>query len=268
VSFLVGHIGWRHSMLVIAFVFIILAVFLYQYIRDSPVTESCVTTPSKLKKTSILNSLRIVLSMPQTWINALFTGFVFAPTAVIGESYGAAYLQYGRGLPVHTAAFIVGLIFVGWGFGGPLAGWLSDRLGRRKPLMIFSALSGVILSTWMVFSPGMTQANASTLFFLFGFTNIGVSIAYAVATEQHHRTVVGTAIAFTNMASIFVGASVQPIVGKLLVHVSGARAYNVEHLRLVDFQYGLRVLPFCSLIALVLAFMVKETYCKPLKDED
>jgi MFS family permease len=268
VAFLVGQIGWRHSMLVIAFIFILLAAFLYQFVRDKPKAESCEVKVSKIKKVKIFDSLRIVLSMPQTWINALFTGFVFTPTAVIGESYGAAYLQYGRNFPVHSAAFIIGLIFIGWGFGGPIAGWFSDRLGRRKPVMIFSALSGVVLSSWMVFSPNMTQTTAAVLFFLFGFTNIGVSIAYAVATELHHRSVVGTVIAFTNMASIFVGALFQPIVGKLIDHISGMRAYNVEHLHLSDYQYALGVLPLCSFVALVLACMVKETYCKPLKDDD
>ncbi|MDF1646446.1 MAG: MFS transporter [Legionellaceae bacterium] len=267
VAFLVAGIGWRHSMLVIAFVFIVLAVFLYQYVRDSPKAQSCAVKTSKDKKMGILESLRIVLSMPQTWINALFTGFVFAPTAVIGESLGAAYLQYGRHLQAHAAAFITGLIFIGWTVGGPFAGWLSDRLGRRKPVMIFSAVCGIILSSMMVFLPGMGKVLASILFFLFGFTNVGVSIAYAVSTELHHRAVVGTAIAFTNMASIFVGALLQPVVGRLIDHIAGERAYNVEHLILPDFQYGLWVLPICSFIALILAFMVKETYCNPLKNE-
>jgi len=267
VAFLVGSIGWRHSMLVIAFIFVVLAVLLYQFVRDKPTADSCSGTVQNLEKQGVFESLRSVLSMPQTWITALYTGFLFAPTAVIGESLGAAYLQYGRDLQAHTAAFIVGLIFIGWTLGGPFAGWLSDRLGRRKPVMIVSAVCGIILSSWMIFSPGMDKTTLSILFFLFGFTNVGVSIGYAVSTELHHRAVVGTAIAFTNMASIFVGACLQPIVGQLIDHISGVRAYDVERLVLSDFQYGLRLIPICSLIALVLALMVKETFCNPLKNE-
>ena len=92
-----------------------------------------------------------------------------------------------------------------------------------------------------------------------------MAIAYAVSTEIQPRNVVGTSIAFTNMASIFIGASLQPIVGCLVGMVAGARSYNVEQLLLSDFQAGLRVIPLCSLIALILAYSLKETYCRPVK---
>lgn len=261
VSLLVGAVGWRHSMLIIAFLFIVLAALLYQYIQDRPHSNAYeIKFENRL---SIFESLRAILSNRQTWLNAFYAGFLFGPTAVIGESIGPAYLQYGRGLTASAAAFATGLIFIGWGIGGPLSGWLSDKIGRRKPLMIASAFCGVILTSLFVFYPNMDKNMAYALFFIFGLTNTGVAIAYAVSTEIHDRNVVGTSIAFTNMASIFVGALMQPLVGCLVDHVSGSRGYNVETLLLSDFQYGFRILPICSIIALLLAFTVKETYCKP-----
>lgn len=264
VSFLVAAVEWRHTMLIVAFLFIILAVLLYQFIQDDP-TGSPTHEVAHEHKPGIVDSLKIVLSCRQTWINAFYAGFLFAPTAVIGESFGPAFLQYGRGLSPHTAAFAVGLIFIGWGVGGPLSGWLSDKLGRRKPIMIASAWLGLVLSSLIVFYPNIDELTAYVLLFVFGFTNTGVAIAYAVSTEIQPRNVIGTSIAFTNMASIFVGASLQPIVGCLVGLVAGERSYNVETLLLTDFQAGLRILPLCSLVALILAYAVKETYCKPIK---
>lgn len=263
VSFLVSNVGWRHSMLIIAFLFIALAGLLYQFIQDKPGGHH--HEVRAVDRLSILQSLKIILSSRQTWLNALYAGFLFGPTAVIGEAIGPAYLQYGRGLGMHAAAFATGLIFIGWGISGPLSGWLSDKIGRRKPLMIISAIFGVIFTTMFVFLPNLSQTSAYLLFFAFGVTNTGVAIAYAVSTELHDRNVVGTSIAFTNMTSIFVGAMLQPLVGRLVDMVSGPRAYNVETLLLSDFQAGLKLLPLCSLVALVLAFTVKETYCKPVK---
>ncbi|KTD28037.1 MFS transporter [Legionella maceachernii] len=263
VSFLVANVGWRHSMLIIAFLFIALAGLLYQFVQDTPGAKR---REIKFEKTlSILTSLRTILSHRQTWLNALYAGFLFGPTAVIGEAIGPAYLQYGRGLSAHAAAFATGLIFIGWGISGPLSGWISDKMGRRKPLMIFSAVCGVILTSIYVFYPGLDKTSAYILFFVFGLTNTGVAIAYAVSTEIHESNVIGTSIAFTNMISIFVGALMQPLVGFLVDSVSGARAYNVETLSLPDFQAGLQILPLCSLVALILAFTVKETYCKPIR---
>jgi sugar phosphate permease len=261
VSFLVSQVGWRHSMLIVAFLFIILAALLYQFIQDRP--DSKKYASKSTNHVSVLESLRIVLSHRQTWLNALYAGFLFAPTAVIGESYGPAYLQFGRGLTAHTAAFATGLIFIGWGIGGPLSGWLSDKAGRRKPAMIISALCGVLLTSIFVYAPYMSNSSIFVIFFLFGLTNTGVAIAYAVSTEIQDRKVVGTAIAFTNMISIFVGASMQPLVGRLLDFIAGARGFNVESLGLIDFQYAFILLPISSVIALILSFMVKETYCRP-----
>lgn len=264
VSFLVANVGWRHSMLIIAFLFIALAGLLYQFVQDKPEAKRRCEIKYE-PRVSILTSLRIILSHSQTWLNALYAGFLFGPTAVIGEAIGPAYLQYGRGLTAHSAAFATGLIFIGWGISGPLSGWLSDRMGRRKPLMIISAFCGVVLTSLFVFYPSMDKTVACLLFFVFGLTNTGVAIAYAVSTEIHESNVVGTSIAFTNMISIFVGALMQPLVGRLVDLVSGARAYNVETLLLSDFQAGLKILPICSLIALILAFTVKETYCRTIR---
>lgn len=117
-----------------------------------------------------------------------------------------------------------------------------------------------------VFLPGLSQTSAYLIFFAFGITNTGVAIAYAVSTELHDRNVVGTSIAFTNMTSIFVGALLQPLVGRLVDMAAGSRAYNLENLLLSDFQAGLKILPLCSLVALILAFTIKETYCKPVRN--
>jgi MFS family permease len=263
VSFLVSMVGWRYSMLVIAALFVTLAALLYRYIRDNP--ESKTHEVKFEDKPRIYESLRVVLSHRQTWLNALYAGFLFAPTAVIGESIGPAYLQFGRGLTAHTAAFATGLIFIGWGIGGPLSGWISDRIGRRKPMLILSALCGIVLTTLFVFYPNIDKNTAYILFFLFGLTNTGVAIAYAVSSEINNRNVLGTAMAFTNMVSIFIGALMQPLVGRLIDLISGPRGYNVEALLLSDFQFGFRLLPMCSVVALILACTVKETYCTPLR---
>lgn len=263
VAFMVATAGWRNTMFVMSVLFVALAGLLYQFVQDKPGARR--NEVRLEKKVSIATSLRIVLSHRQTWLNALYAGFLFGPTAVIGEAIGPAYLQFGRGLTAHAAAFATGLIFIGWGISGPLSGWLSDKIGRRKPVMIFSAISGVILTSIFVFYPNMNKEFAYIIFFIFGLTNTGVAISYAVATEIHESKVVGTALAFTNMISILIGALMQPLVGRIIDIVSGSRAFNVESLLLSDFQAGLRLLPLCSLIALILSLMVKETYCRPIR---
>ncbi len=260
-SYLVTAVGWRQSMVMVSTIFIVLAVLLFRYVQDSPEMSK------KIKKTqeasiSVWMSLKGVLTNRQAWLNALYAGFLYAPTTVIGESIGPAYLAYGRGLSIHSAAFAVGLIFIGWVIGGPIFGYISDKIGRRKPLMILSGICGAILTSIFVFYPVLPGWIICVIFFCYGLTNSGVALAYAMSTELTHRIVIGTAIAFTNMMSIFVGAGLQPLVGFLVDRHSGSRGYHVELLRLSDFQAGLWLLPIFSLVACLLVLFIKETYCK------
>lgn len=264
ISFLTNLVGWREAMYWVAGLFVVLAFFLHRYIRDhDSMAES---KRNKTHEYSIWASLFIVLKNKQIWLNALYAGCLFGPTAVIGESYGPAFLQYGWGLTAHQAASAIGLIFIGWGIGGPILGALSDKLGHRKKLMIFSAACTFILTIIIVFFPIQNVTMAYLLFFIFGLTNSGVGLAYALSTEIISRSVVGASIAFTNMASIFVGASLQPLVGRGIDAIAGSRSFNVANLKLSDFQGPFTLLVICSAISLILAFFIKETYCKKIDD--
>ncbi len=57
--------------------------------------------------------------------------------------WGVPFLEAAYGLPRTQAATLTSMMFVGWGVGAPLFGWLSDRIGRRRPPM----LVGLILET-------------------------------------------------------------------------------------------------------------------------
>ena len=266
IRFLESILGWRYTMMILALLFLVLAYFLYRYIQDH---ESMQGTTSKSKAgLGIWEALKIALSQPQVWINALYAGCLFGPTAVIGESYGPAFLQYGWGLGAHESANAIGLIFIGWGIGGPLLGWLSDRAGVRKPYLIFSAAATFMLTVLMVYFPYKHLLYVYGLFFIFGLTNSGVGIAYAISTELSKRQVMGAAIAFTNMVSIFVGASIQPMVGRFIDLIAGDRSFNVTALTLNDFQKPLSLLVVCSGCALILAFCIKETHCQNINRED
>ncbi|OGV27810.1 MAG: MFS transporter [Legionellales bacterium RIFCSPHIGHO2_12_FULL_37_14] len=266
VSFMVSSIGWRQTSFVMAIFFVLLALLLYRFIYDTP--EGKKYKFHKEGSISIIESLKRVLTHKQTWLNALYAGFIYAPTAVIGESIGPAFLQYGRGLSAHAAAFATGLIFIGWGIGGPLTGYISDKMGRRKPVMLASAILGIILTIVLVYFPKLSTLQTYIVLFVYGLTNTGVAISYAVSTELHNRSVVGTALALTNMISIFIGALMQPVVGFFIDLMAGEKAYHVEVLSLADFQSGLKLLPACSIIAFALILMVKETNCSLQYEHD
>jgi len=245
-------LGWRSCMLVLAGLFLVLAFVIYTCISEKKLQ----TNAAELK---ILPALQLILKNKQLWCIALYAGCLFGPTAVIGEAYGPALLQYGWGLTATQAANAIGYIFIGWGLGGPIIGWLSDYFETRRPLMIISALCTCLFTLIIVYLPMHNMLLTYGLFFLFGLTNCGVCLAYALASEITHKSAAGLAIALTNMASIFVGATLQPIVGKIIDTTAGLRACNVKLLALPDFQHALVLIIVAAGLALLLSLFLKKT---------
>ena len=268
VSYVMEQIGWRHTMMLMASLFVALACLILRFVQDSPRSHyiSATSVPKKQHTQKVRDSLKTVLSNGQTWLMAIYAGLLFAPTAVIAEFWGPSYLQYGRGLSAHSAAFANGLIFIGWGIGGPIAGWLSDKIGLRKPLLYLSAVCGVVCLSIIFYWPSLPLVVMDVFFFIYGLTNIGVVVAYAAATEINPRNCIGATIAFANMGSIMIGAVLQPVFGRVLESSTGASVNDIALLTRQDFSTSLSLLPICSLLALFVVFLMRETYCRPLKE--
>ncbi len=268
VSLLMEQVGWRQTMLLMASLFIILSFLILRFVQDSPKNYNLSPTsiPKRTNVISVSQSLASVLSNKQTWLTALYAGLLFAPTAVMAEFWGPSYLQYGRGLSSHSAAFANGLIFIGWGLGGPIAGWLSDKMGLRKPLLYISAICGAIFLCVIFYWPSLSTWQLYSLFFFYGLTNIGVVVSYAVATEINPRKMIGTTIAFANMGSILIGAILQPVFGKVLEMNLGHAVIDITKLQLHDFSTAVTLLPCCSILALIVVFFIRETHCQPVAE--
>lgn len=261
---IVAKIGWHHTMLLVGTIFLILAVAIGLIIRDVPAGHPLSRVGTK-KHIGLLSSLKQVLTNSQSWYNALYAGLIYAPTAAFGELWGVNFLRQAYHINLERAALGIGFIFIGWGVGGPIAGWLSDRIQRRKPIMITSAIAGALILTMILYLP-MPLWLAYVLLFCYGATNTGVAIAYAVASEINPRPISGTSMAFANMASVIIGALFQPLIGLLLVYQwGGLLLHGIPVYTLGSYRIALIILPICSLLGLVAVTKVRETYCKPIQ---
>lgn len=263
VAYAVAQLGWRETMWVMAIIFFILAVAIAIFIRDYPKNQKNILVQEHRADHSIWKSLLVVLKSPQSWFNALYAGMVFAPTAAFAELWGVEHLVHTHHLSHSLAAFGNGMIFLGWGIGGPIVGWISDRLERRKPVMLASAiLSGIFISI-VLFIPNLSSFAIFTFLFLYGVSNTGVAIAYAVASEINPRQVSGASMAFANMMSVIPGAMMQPVIGRLLDYHSGQQIVNnIPVYTASDFNFAMLSLPLALVIAIFLVFFIKETYCR------
>ena len=267
VSLLVSEMGWRRSMYLIGAVLIILGVLIGLIVRDNPSAEA-EHEVIKLKSYSMIEGLGEVLKNPQTWVNGIFVGFLFAPTASFAELWGTTYLHNVQHFSTPIASFGISMIFIGWGTGSPLMGWISDSIQRRKPVMIFSAFFSCVFLSAVLYTPNLSVSITFTLLFLYGMSNVGVATSYAVACESNPRSIAGTSMSFANMASVIVGALFQPIIGKLLDYNWTGQMQNGAHLySAYSYKMAMIALPACFVISLLAAIFLKESYGKHITND-
>ncbi len=266
-SLVVEHIGWRHTMVLMGAVFLILAGFIWWLVRDYPAKVNRKKALRSHSFADMFTGLHHVLKNRQSWLNAAYAGMIYAPTAAFGELWGVSFLHNNYHLTRPMAALGISLIFIGWACGGPIAGWVSDYIRKRKPLMFLSAITGFLILAAVIYIPGIPVLLLYVLLFLFGVSNTGVAIAYALSTEINKRKAAGTSLAFTNMASVIIGALFQPLIGKMLDwRWSGAMVNGIRQYSGADYRIALSVLPICLLLGIVMVYFVKETHCKTLDE--
>lgn len=268
ISHTVEKMHWRFCVTLIGAIFIILTIIATAIMLRSKITlnkQLHIKSTTKPKKT-ILECLKTVAKNPQSWINVIFVAALYAPISAFCEFWGTSYLRSVYSISVKDAASGVSCIFLGWIIGAPIMGYISDKIGKRRPLMIASAFAGLIFLSAILYLPKLAVTEAFILLFLFGLTNPGVAISYTLAGEINPSFAAGTSIALANMASVAFGPLGQPLIGWLLdLHWNGVMLNGIRHYSAANFRATMSVLIICMLVACVSSFFIKETFCRNIE---
>ena len=88
---------------------------------------------------------------PQSILCGLIAGLLFIPTTIFDMIWGVRYLQEAHGLEYGSAVMRSAAVPFGWIIGCPLLGFISDRIGRRKPVIIGAALVLLACLAWILY---------------------------------------------------------------------------------------------------------------------
>lgn len=217
------------------------------------------------KQCPIPRGLYTIMRSPQVWFASLYAGLMFVPTTGFGQLWGVPYFSERYDIGKDVSGLLVSMIFFGWALGGPLFGWVSDRIGRRKIPMGIAAVATLCVMLAILFLPVSINV-MRILMFLLGAFSSGFILAFSVVREINAPLLTGTAIGFINTLNNASGALAQPIVGKVLDYLwdGSLRADGSPLYSLASYNQALMFLPVCLLVALILVPIIKETFCRPM----
>lgn len=262
VADVVNFLGWRRSLFWGGIVGLILSALLWLIIKDKKNTlNTSANEQSAQTMQSVLNGLIYVLKNKQTWIAALFAGFMFVPTLAFGGLWGIPFLVEAHGFDRDTAGKCVSLIYVGWVFGGAFWGCLSDYLGQRnKPLMAATIITFFIIIA-IIYTNNLSLWYMQGLMIGLGFFSSAFIVAFAVVTETNPLQCAATANGFANALNTLWGALAQPLIGVILdinsktpLYKGGERVFSF-----VEYQQAFLALPICLAISFCFLLFLKET---------
>ena len=195
-----------------------------------------------------------VFKNPQSILCGLISGLLFIPTTIFDMVWGVRYLQDAHGLDYGTAVLRSATIPFGWIIGCPLLGLVSDRLGRRKPVIIGGAAVLFVCMAWILFGPTHLLP-PYILGLITGIASGAAMLPYTVIKEANPPQFGGTATGVINFINFTFSALLGPVFGWSLQKVSG----GASELELQHFQHAFRPMLVGVVIAIVLSFLLRET---------
>lgn len=212
------------------------------------------TVDSGKAGTGVLRSLKTVCFNPQSILCGAISGLLFIPTTILGMTWGVRFLQEARGREFEEAVTMAATVPLGWIIGCPLLGFISDRLGRRKPVIFAGAAVLLVVLGWVLFgNPAILRG--PTVGILMGIASGAAMLPYTVIKEANPPELGGSATGVINFLNFTLSALLGPVFGSRLVPKSGAGG----PLTLDHYQAGFQPLLYGVALAIVLTAFLKET---------
>lgn len=202
---------------------------------------------------SALAAMAAVFTNPQTILCGLISGLMFIPTTIFDMVWGVRFLQEAHDIPFEMAVLRSASVPFGWIIGCPLLGALSDRIGRRKPVVAGSALALLACMAMILYGPpGVLPPFLLGL--LTGVASGAAMIPYTVVKEANRAEHGGTATGAVNFINFSFSALLGPVFGGLLVGAASGGERELAH-----YQDAFQPMLYGVAVAIVLTLFLRET---------
>jgi MFS family permease len=246
-------ISWRTIFVIFGVIGVFLTLMIVLFVKNCPRKQDfylILRRPDRVK-TNILQ----LFSRSQPWIIAFFSASIYFSIEFLSENEGKIFLTL-KGFSSNFSSYMLTVSWLGYAFGCPLLGFLSDYFQRRKSIMVIAAMFAIISMIGIVFSSDRYVLISS--FFLLGVAASGQSVGFATISEQFKSGYLSIGLGLNNAMITLVSATNAPIIGLFIDSIK-----KTKHATLGDYQVAFYSLIAIACLALVLVFFfIKETFCK------
>jgi MFS family permease len=203
---------------------------------------------------NVINAFKVVFKNPQSVLCGVIAGLLFIPTTIFDMVWGVRFLQDAHGIDYGSAVLRSASVPFGWIIGCPLLGFISDRIGRRKPVIFGGAAVLLACLVFILFgSPGILPPFIPGL--IAGIASGSAMLTYTIIKEANPPNLSGTATGVINFINFTFSALLGPVFAWLLTRVS-AESTQIEH---SHYQIAFLPLLFGVALAIFLTYKLKET---------
>ncbi len=268
-AWLLGHVSWRTVFVAVGIASLLLAVLTWWLVHDHPgradlpsMRELDGRPAHPPHRGHWYDGLLRVLKNPATWPGLFVNLGIGGTFFTFAGLWAVPLLRDGYGLDRAAATAHTSLMLAGFAAGAFFIGTLSDRLGRRKPV-VFIAGSLYVLCWLPLGAAWSLPAGAShALFLSMGLGASAFTLTWACAKEVNRHALSGMATSVVNMGAFLGTAILQPLVGWVIDYTSRGRDLDAA-----SFTPGMLVLTGFAALGLVSAFAQRETFCRYLDGE-
>ena len=268
-AWLLGLVSWRTVFVSVGFLSLLLAVLAWWLVHDHP-GRADLPTMRELDGEPAhpphhghwYDGLLLVLKNRDTWPGLFVNLGIGGTFFTFAGLWAVPLLRDGYGLDRAAATAHTSLMLAGFALGAFFIGTLSDRLGRRKPVVFIAG--GLYLLCWLPLAAAWKlPAGAShALFLLMGLGASAFTLTWACAKEVNQHALSGMATSVVNMGAFLGTAILQPLIGWAIDNASRGSDLGAE-----SFTPGVLILTGVAVFGLASAFAQRETFCRYLDSE-
>jgi sugar phosphate permease len=270
--FFVESFGWRPVMVVVAVLHLVIGTGIWWIVRDDPAQrgfQSYAPTDRNAISSAkaLLDGLIRVLRYRNTWLLSLLTGGLAGPILAFAGLWGVPFLATHYGLSTAASAAIASTMLICYAVGGILLGSFSDRIGLRKPFMVFGSVISLLCWLPVLFISNLPLWLLTALVVMIGLAGGAVIVSFACVRESVPAALAGTVSGVCNMGSMGGGMILQPIVGWMLdLHWRGTLVGGVRIYDLAAYRSGFILIAASAALAILVSLFTVETRCRQTAD--